>query len=505
MKNRFPNTILGALLTITLMGAGDGRCADAPAKVELSRGMAVAMALRRNPDLRVELLNSSMAEADYARSRGIYDPFFSLSGSGGVLSVPGDPFFSTESAVTSLGLTQYLPTGGSATASVQSGFTNAEVEAGDSTTDWQSTMGITLSQPLLKNAGKETTELGITLAANTLQDSLERYRAVITETVLSVVYSYNHLYTLRQVLESRLTALNSAQELLDELQKRENPGPLHVMEVANAEYAVSQRRKDIVEAERNVRDQEAGLRYLIGMEAKSSLIPIDPPSRDEPLETGEQAVASALEQRPELKQLRLSLKASELQERVARHQMLPDLSVTASGGLSGTGSSFGKSFRQIGDNPGTFWSAGMQFNVPLGNTIARNDYLRNKIRTQQVQNQISALAWKVRDEIEADMRALISARLQMQMADKSLQYAEQRREEYRKQGKTGAAAVQDVINAENDLTLARTTQLDALETFANGVAKLRRDMGTLLSSQGIHLDPSHPGKLMEEEQAPPPM
>ena len=182
-----------SIFAITLLMAGKGYCEGVPDRMELSRGIAVAMALRKNPDLRVDVLNASMAEIDVARSRGIYDPLFSLSGNGGVLSVPGDPFFSTKSATTSIGLTQFLPTGGSASASVQSGFTDAEISGATSSTDWQSSVGLTLSQPLLKNAGKETMELSITLAANTHQDSLERHRFVIIDTAHSVITSYNHL------------------------------------------------------------------------------------------------------------------------------------------------------------------------------------------------------------------------------------------------------------------------------------------------------------------------
>lgn len=505
--DRYRPTRILSMFALTILVAGKGYCEGVPDRMELSRGIAVAMALRKNPDLRVDVLNASMAETDIARSRGIYDPLFSLSGNGGVLSVPGDPFFSTKSATTSIGLTQFLPTGGSASASVQSGFTDAEISGATSSTDWQSSVGLTLSQPLLKNAGKETMELSITLATNSHQDSLERHRFVIIDTAHSVITSYNHLYTLRQGLEARVAALDSTLALLDELRKREKPGALHAMEIANAEYAVAQRRRDLVEAERTVRDQEAGLRYLIGMESRSQIIPIDPPSRDEPQETEDQAVKLALENRPDLKQLQLALQASQLQERVARHQTLPELSVTASGGLTGTGGSFGKSFRQIGDRPSTFWSAGMQFSVPIGNTFAKSDYLRSKIRSEQVQNQLSAQAWKIRNEVESDMRALISARLQLQTADKSRQYAEQRLEEYRKQNRIGSATVQDVINAENDLTSARNSQLDAVETFANTVAKLQRDTGMLLERQNIRIEAPEGEKATPEEKpvlTPPP-
>src|SRR6185369_11527376 len=396
----------------------------------------------------------------------------------------------------SIGLTRYLPTGGSIVVSTQTGYTNAETEpiGGGSTSEWQSSAGVTISHPLLKNAGRETMELSITLAANTLQDSLERLRSVNTDTVAAVISSYNRLYSLRKNLESRTTALQTAQDFLEGLKKRKKQGAQQRLEIANTEYAIAQRRRDLVDAERNVRDQEAALRYLIGMEAKARLILLDAPSREEPTESEEQAIKNALEHRFDLNQLRLTLKSSQLQERVSRHQTLPDLSLTASGGFSGVGPGFGDSYRQIGDRPSRFWSAGLQFSAPLGNTTAENDYLKSKIRTEQIQQQIKAMTWRIRNDVESDMRALISARLQIQTADRSLQYAEQRLEEYRKNNSLGTATVQDVLNAENDLTNARNAQMDALETFSNAVIKLWKDSGVLLDRQGVRIETANQEK-----------
>src|SRR6185369_5337719 len=204
---------------VTLLAVAAGYCDDFPDKVEkvnLSREYAIRMAVLKNIDLRVESLNSRMAETDVARSRSIYDTILSVSSTGGVSYTPGSPFFQTKNSTSSIGLTQYLPTGGSIVASTQTGYTNAETEpiGGGSTSEWQSSAGVTISHPLLKNAGRETMELSITLAANTLQDSLERLRSVNTDTVAAVISSYNRLYSLRKNLESRTTALQTAQDFL---------------------------------------------------------------------------------------------------------------------------------------------------------------------------------------------------------------------------------------------------------------------------------------------------
>jgi len=476
---------------------------DQPApQLLLPRGYAIAMAVYRNIDLRIEALNFKMAETDAAKSWGIYNPVFNASGSAGVTAVPGDPFFSARTRNASVGLTQSLPTGGSIGATTQTGFFSVDTNGPDSK-DWQSTAGLTLTQPLLKNAGRETMELNITLAANTQQDSLERFRSTTIDTVSNVITAYNHLYVLRQTQETRVAALNSAQRLFDDIRKRASIGAVQGMDLANAEFAIAQRRKDLVEASRNVKDQEVNLRYLIGLDLPTQIIPSDPPSRFEPQETDEQAAKAALEHRGDLKQLQVSLQSTELQERVARRQSWPDLSANATGGLTGTGTTFGQSYDQIAKHPGTYWTAGMQFSVPLGNTTAGNEYKKAKIRTEQVRQQIRALSWKIRNDVESDMRALISARLQMQLSDRSSQLAEQRLEEYRKNNQLGSATIQDVLNAENDRNTAHTAQLEAIETFSNAVTKLWKDTGLLLDRQGVHIDTSHPDKLTESKEQNP--
>lgn len=495
-------SVFPLLLAVKLLLAGSGHCAD-PEELYLSRHTAIEMAIRNNIEVRTEALGSVISEIELVRSRSIYNPYFSGSASTGVSSFPGENF-RTRSTNASLSISEYLPTGGTITASTQTGFTTADSDNPDiSSRTWQSAVGALISQPLLKNFGRENAELNIILSTTALKDSLQRFRGYISDTVLTVITSYNRLYTLRQILESRKAALDSSQALLNQI-KAAKAGPLQPMEIANAEYAIVQRRKDAVEAERSVRDQEANFRYLIGLEAKTRIVPTEPPSREEPLETEEQAVKMALEFRPDVKQQQSSLATSQLQERLARHQTWPDVSVNVSGGFTGIGNDFGTGFDQILEGQGSYWTASMLFSYPIGNTAAENDYRRSKVRVEQVQNQLTALRWKIRNEVEADMRSLISARLQMQMADRSLLFAQQRLDQYRINNRAGTTTIQDVLNAENDLISTRNAQTDAIESFANAVSKLWRDIGVILDRQGVRIDVSQPAKLAGEKKWMPP-
>ncbi len=472
--------------------------ADASGSVKLPLRVALGMAISNNLDLRVDALDSSLAAASMDGSQSIYDPVLSFSVNHGQTFYSGETY-GTKDTNSSLGVTQYLSTGGSVTASARTGYTKPVSNfPDDNWTDWYSSVGVTIYQPLLKNFGRETMELNISLAEYNHKASLEEFRDSVSETVFSVIKAYNRLFSLRQVLDSKEDALNSARQLKDQLQNQDVPGEQQGVEIANTEYAISQRLKELVDAERAIKDQEAKLRYLMGVEDKTTLIPVDPPSREEPLETLDQAIALAQEQHAGLKQLRLDLEGSKLRERVSKRKLRPNLGLTASGGVRGLDDHFSDSVDQIGQGKGRWWSAGLQFSMPLGNTAAESDYRMQKLRTRQLKHRLTASEWKIRDYIEADMRALISARVQIQVADNSVQSAQQRLDRYRTSLARKTSTVQNLLDAETDLVYAHNSQVEALEDFADAVALLWKDAGVLLERQNIHIKNTDPEELTSE-------
>lgn len=452
----------------------------------LSLADAVTMALRLNVDLRVESLSSALTEQDVARSRAIYDPVLTAALTGAQRTEPHESG-TDKTAGGAVGVTQLLPTGATVATTAQSGVTQNVLQfPGSRAWNQASSVGVVVTQPLLKNAGKTVTEGNIVLAQNAYRDSLERYRFVAVDAILAVVMTYNRLYSLRQTMAFKKTAWEDARRLLETTKSGVAGGTLKPIDVSNAEYGVAQRLKDLVDAERAVRDQEAALRYLIGGGGREELIPTDPPTREDPGESRDQALKIAMESRSDLQQLRSALQSAELQSRIAKRQTLPDVSVVLGAGLAGVDGNLSDNLHQMGNGKG-YWSAGVQLTVPLGNRAAESDYRKGKIREEQTRAQIEALSWRIRNDIDSDLRALISARIQLQVSDKALEQASQRLEEHRKNNQSGASTTQDVLNAGNDLIAAQSAHMDALESYGNAVVKLWRDTGELPARLGAKI------------------
>lgn len=500
MNLLLPRTIVlkvSLLLLFSLLTA-DGFCQSGTPLVKLSRQQAIAMAISHNIDLRVRALDSSLSETSIQASKSIYNPYLTGTFDYSRTSLAGENY-GTETTSTYIGLSQRLSTGATVTLSTQTGpsrsFNDPDYLPW---TDWSTSVGINVYQPLLKNAGKQATELGITLDKHAYAASLQAFRGEVIDTVFAVISDYNRLYVLRQLLESREAAVQSAQQLLEEIKTRPNPGDNPDVELANTAYALSQRQTEMIEAERQVSSKEANLRYLIGMEQKAHILTLDPPSRIEPIETEQEAIALAIDQHPDLKELRIQLESNQISESVSKRNLLPDLAVTASAGYRGydqNDGSFGDTLSQIGAGKGDYWSAGLRLNFPLGNDLAQSNHRSNALRSEQLKNQLAATEWKIRDTIQEDNRALLSARLQVRATAKSKQLAEQRVAQYQKNRRRGAASVKDLLDAENDLIYARNLELNAIENFSYQVARLWKDIGVLLERQSIRIDNGSPEQV----------
>jgi len=159
------------------------RADDAPLKLSLRE--AIKMAAEKNLDVRAEFYNPAQFEAEIHRNSAIYDPLLSLDTSyadttSPTTSINGESFNADAS------LSQLLWTGASVSAIFQNSYSKTNSLLGPGTQTWQSQLGVTLSQPLLKNAGRETTEVAISISRLSKFASIEHLKTRMINTVAQV-------------------------------------------------------------------------------------------------------------------------------------------------------------------------------------------------------------------------------------------------------------------------------------------------------------------------------
>lgn len=462
----------------------------------LSLKGALLLAVERNLDIRAELYNPALAEAAMRGNRGIYDTRLLLSGgyqysdiqpnstiTGGLLSQRQQKSFNY-----SVGANQLISTGASVGLNFNNIWSRNTYDGTSSLSNysyWQSDLSLTVTQPLLKNFGRDTTDLNIVVARYGKEESLEQFKGRLLTTVAQVRNEYYKLYALREDLEVRRTSLALAQKILDETKARVKAGVMPAMEILNAEFGVASREKELIDADQAVSDQADVLRQLLQIKDTGVLVPVDAPGREQVAIDESEAMARALESRPEIMAQRVAVQSLEYQEKVARNRTRPDLNFTAGASLTGLAGDYDRDLEHVGSADYPVWNVGLTFDYPLGNSAAENDHIRSRLKVGQARTQVKNLEESICNEVKSAVRNVASSYKQLDVADRGRAFAEERLQAYIKKAQVGLATNKEVFEVENELVVAKTNQIRAMASYAIGLSQLWKATGELLERDGI--------------------
>ncbi len=463
--------------------------------VNLTLKEAIRIVFERNLDLKVELYNPAMAEADIRRSLGIYDPLAFLGASYNRSNATNTLTFSPQEideAFVNAGISQLLPTGTLVEVTADSGRID------NSARFYTNAVNLAVSQPLWRNSGREVTELEINVSRLGKEESLERFRTRLSDTVAQLRNDYFGLYNLREVLAVRKSSLALANTILEETKGRVRAGVLPAMEILNAEFVASTREKEVIDAERAVRDQMDVLRVTLQLDPGVEIVLADGPYRESYPVSPDAALALALQNRPELAAQRSAIRITDLQQRVARNQTLPDLLLTANLGAGGDDRRFMRGLEKTASAEDPSWGVGLQISYPLGNRAAENSYIRSRLAMEQAQTQLQNLEAGISRDVKAAARLVESSYKQIEVTSRGRAYAEERLRAFEKRHAVGLATTKDVFDVEEDLVTAKGAQIQALVDYNNAITRLWRATGEILEREGIRVSERQADPLYEK-------
>ncbi|OGU18210.1 MAG: RND transporter [Geobacteraceae bacterium GWC2_53_11] len=460
----------------------------------LTLNEAVRMAVEKNLDVRAELFNPAQFEADINRSRAMYDPLLAIqtnyTDSSTESFTSGGKAVSSQSLALNSSLNQLLWSGGTAAL-----FFNNDYTKSSTVTGWQTGLGASFTQPLLKNFGRDATEIAINISRYSKFASLERFNSRLLSTVAQVRTEYFKLYSLREDREVKKVSLELARKILSETQARVKAGVLPAMEVLNAEYGAVTREKELIDAELAVSNQVDVLRILLQIDPKvEALQTVDLPPRD-PYSTNEKdAIQKALD-RPDIREQKRTLELNELQNRNFSQKTRPDLNFTASTQLTGLASAYQRNVDKVLTFDYPVWSVGLNLSYPLGNGAAENDYRKSRLKTEQLSLQLRSLEETSINEVRSAIRGVEAGFKQIEVADRGRAFAEERLKSFIRKNEVGLATTKDVLDVENDLAVAKSNQIKSVVGYANALTLYWQVTGELLDREGIRVVEGDADKL----------
>lgn len=471
--------------------------ADEP--LSLSLNAAIRMAVEKNLDVRAELYNPAQFEADINRNRSIYDPLltlqtnFSDSTTTSASSITGKDNESVSFLLNS-SISRLFWTGATAAVNFNNGYASTNSNIG-MPNYWQTGLGASISQPLLKNAGRETTEIAINVSRLSKFASLERFNAKLLSTVAQVRNEYYKLHSLREERDVKKVSLELARKILSDTQARVKAGVLPAMEILNAEFGAVSREKELIDAERAVNDQVDVLRLILQIDGKvSGLRTVDLPTRERFDAPENEGIRKAIS-RPDIREQRHNLEIAELQTRVFSGKTLPELALTASASLTGLDSTYQRNLDKAFTFDYPVWSIGLNFTYPLGNNAAENDFRKSRLKTEQTALQIRSLEEGAANEVRAAIRAITTGFKQIEVTDRGRAFAEERLRAFIRKNEVGLATTKDVLDVENDLATSKSDQIKAVVAYANALTRYWQVTGELLEREGVRVVEGDADKL----------
>ena len=308
------------------------------------------------------------------------------------------------------------------------------------------------------------------------------YQTAVADTLLGVRLAYYDVLLAAQQITVHEASVNLLQKERDDQQRRYDAGTVPHFNVLRAEVSVANERPNLIRAKNDYRIAKNNLANLLGYDLPREIWEDIPFNLTDGLDTAPYAVnlpdaiQQALSRRTELTTARKTIELQQLNIVNAKSGYKPTVQLFA--GYNWMNSSFST---DVGDKLDG-WNAGAQMSwnifdgaLTVGKvTQAKALYEKSKTDLADQSRQIELAVRTAYSEFIEARETLESQSKVQEQADEALREANARAD-------AGTGTQLDVLDAENSLTQARTTQIQALHDYATARAKMERAIGADLA------------------------
>lgn len=474
---------------------------------------ALAQALERNFDIRVERLVLDQAEAALKGSYGLFDPNLSLDLSTSVTRQPTSSILQAGAQANlylnrqeryGLGLNQFTPWGQTFSLSWDNTRQKTNSRYALLNPSFGSSAALTTTFPLLRGFGRAAASRTVLLARSDRRSADAQFEQRLRDTLVQVEQDYWNLVYAVKDLEVRRRALELARTFQEETRRKVEVGVLAPIEQIAADAQVAAREQEIIASRQAVGDRMDILKLSLGIspggpEWGRAILPADEPVPPASNDYEEGAlVEKALSLRPELKTELERVEKARINAAWARNQVLPQLDLTAGltyNGISGrslnpfTGEvisgGFSDAWKQITGLDYKSYFAGLSLKVPLGNRAARYQFRQARLAQSAEEIALEKLRLQVVTDVRSSLRALEAARKRVEAARLTLKLQQEKLDAERKKYDNGLSTAFNVLSYQNDLSAAESAYLKATIDARLAAAALDRAVGVYLQSRNI--------------------
>lgn len=461
---------------------------------------ARAAVLENNLDLRVALVDPTIRAEGLREQEAKFEAVFRPSASYRAVNQPTlDVTAANEQKRLDLGAGVDVPllSGGRASVDFLSGKQDQNSAFFALPSAYDSNVRFSLSQPLLRGAGRRAQTYSIRIAAYDLDVSEARTTLETVRQVAAADRAYWRLYAVRRALGVRQQQYEVARAQLERARRRVEAGTAPPLEITRAEAGAASQLEQIILAEKAVLDQQREVKRLLnipglGVGTATQLLAATDPDPVRYVFDGAALARDAVANRMEMLELELRLAQDYATIEFEKNRALPLLVLDFAYGVPGLGATWQRSLDQLDDANFQSWRVGLSGEIPLGNEAARARVQQAILTRLQRLGTREARRLAIEQEVYGAVDALEAAWQRILAARQSVILAARTLEGERRQFEAGVRTSTEVLDAAARLADEQTSEVRALADYQIALVDVAFATGTLLGASKVEWAPADP-------------
>jgi outer membrane protein len=490
--------------------------------MELSLRDYLGLVVANNPDVIVQRLTVQFNQDAITRAFAPFDPLLTASFSATRSITPtgtllqGATTLNTLTQPLALGYNQTFETGTQLAITYNDFKTSTNSSFSIYNPELSSSINFSVTQPLLRGRGVYINMLPVTIARSRLRAADYAFQNQLLQLITAAESAYWDVVGARENLRVQQESLKLAEAALTRAQKELELGATSPLEIYQPQANRAGAELQVSLAQYQLAQTEDALRRQIGADLvpKFREIPIvltatlEPPA-DSAKVNPEDAVAKAMEMRPDLKNVVQSMDADNLSIKLTNDSLRPNLSLNAQYGSQGLGGIYYPETNLL--NPttpvvpvpggvgealaGTFGFSNPTYGMGLTLQLPIKDrQTAANLADALVQKKIDAYTKRsteenIRLQVLQAVQSLNSAKEGIRIGTIARDLARKRVEADQKRYELGATTLYFVLSSQTDFITAESNLVNQIINYRRSELNLLQRTGQLLEERGIVLEP----------------
>ena len=483
--------------------------------MDLTLKDAIKLALINNLEIAIEDFNEDINEKRYVGVQGFYDPIAVVEGgysdnttpTGSVITAgAGVATFQSVRGFWNSHLSQNLPWGASYSVDWLSSRLHSNSQLLTVNPQYSSTLALTFTQPLLRGYVRTQTKRQLSLINLDLKLNQSQFEQKVADIVRKVNDLYWELVFSIRNQNIKRRSMELAWQQYEDNKKRFDIGTLAGIDITAARAEVATREQDTIASAEGISTAQNSLKRLLTADPKSdlwnlSLIPTEEPAFIEFKVNLDEAIRTAIANRPEINQMQIQLARTAVDQQFYRQEGKWKVDLVTSyiaTGLAGAAlkngalnpdsplfGALGPLYSQVFGQDFRSYTASVRVEIPLRNRQNEMQLAQLNLQRLQTVSQVKNVEEQIIVEVRNAAESIETNRKRVEAAKVASELSLERLDGETRRFQTGLSTTFLVLQYQRDLEEAQLRELRALIDYREAITALQKATFTILSASDI--------------------